>query len=177
MTTTTTRRGITPGLPTNNGSFKAEEKAEANLSLAQSSTDDAPSWPSVECDYEDRNAKLRNFLELAYPADNPEGQCDPQYLRSAFSPSAIVGQAHRFYDYMEQHNVGADSATREAAFAYAAADTGFSVDAIYDAWLEERPMRAKCSECGTAQEVRLLAAHGKCSDCVGAWVRANTRRR
>jgi hypothetical protein len=32
---------------------------------------------------------------------------------------------------MTENNVGPDSATREAAFAYAAADTGLSYDTLY----------------------------------------------
>lgn len=35
MSTQTPRRGVTPGLPTNNGSFKADERAEANVSLGR----------------------------------------------------------------------------------------------------------------------------------------------
>lgn len=130
----------------------------------------------TEPDYAEIRERYQRLLELAYPADDPDGKVDPTAFRSAFKPSAIVGNAHRIYDYMKSHNVGPDSATREAAFEYAAADTGRDYDEMYDAWMDEKPIASPCRDCGTVIEVRLADATGRCSDCVGAWIRETTKR-
>lgn len=132
---------------------------------------------TAEVDYAERDAAYRRLAELAYPADQFEPHIETQRLRSIFAPSAVVGQAHRIYDYMREHGIGVDSATREAAFAYAAIDTGRSYDDLYEAWLNEQPITSPCASCGTTIEVRLADATGRCSTCVGAYVREATRRR
>lgn len=126
----------------------------------------------TEPDYDAISAAYRNFHGLAYPADNPEGSIDSRELRSAFRPGAIVGMAHRIYDYMGEHNVGVDSATREAAFAYAAADTGLDYEVIYNAWLTGEEITLPCRTCSTPTQARLLTTvPGECSDCVGEMIR------
>lgn len=132
---------------------------------------------TFEPDYDDIRTKARRLAELAYPADNPNDQADPRHVRLVFRPGAIVGNAHRIYDYMTEHNIGPDSVTREAAFEYAVADTGLDYETLYDAWLNETPIELGCKTCGTVSEARLLATvPGDCSTCVGQTVRELTKR-
>ena len=106
---------------------------------------------TFEPDHEDIRTKYRHLQALAYPASNPAAPADPRETRQAFRPGAIVGNAHRIYDYMRDHNIGPDSATREAA--YAAADTGLDSDVLYNAWLNEAPIVLPCKTCGTVIDV------------------------
>lgn len=162
MTTTPARQ---PAGTSTGGQFAASVRAEADVSL------------TCQPDYDDIAAKRKTLIEAAFPADDPDGQIDVEAFRSAFKSSAIVGNAHRIYDYMTEHNVGQDSWTRELAFDYAAAETGRDYNELYDAWLHAEPVTSPCSECGTVVEVRLADATGSCSDCVGAYVREATKRR
>lgn len=121
---------------------------------------------------------FRTLVEIAYPADNPNASVTAQYMREHFRPHAIVGNAHRIYDYMAQHNIGPDSWTRETLFEYAAADTGLDYETFYQAWITETPIVVNCSDCGTETMAALLdSVPGRCSDCVGAFIREATRRR
>lgn len=144
------------------GKFGVQAKKEASVSLR------------TEPNYDGIRAKYRTLVDMAYPANDPDGELDVEAFRSAFKPSAIVGQAHRIYDYMREHNIGPDSATREAAFAYAAADTGLDYNVLYDAWLDQKPIEAPCTSCGTVIKTCLADSTGRCSTCVGEWVRKAT---
>lgn len=55
------------------------------------------------------------------------------------SPLDVLRNAHRFYDFMSEEGMPADSYTREMAFEKAAKALGVSYDVLYDAWLDERP--------------------------------------
>lgn len=54
------------------------------------------------------------------------------------SPSDVVTNAHRFYDFMDEQGVPSDSYTRELAFQKASEDLGIDYDVLYDAWLHEK---------------------------------------
>ncbi len=56
------------------------------------------------------------------------------------TPADVVSNAHRFYDFMRENGIPADSYTREMAFAKAAEALGISYDVLYQAWLDERPV-------------------------------------
>jgi hypothetical protein len=55
------------------------------------------------------------------------------------SPSDVVANAHRFYDFMRDEGVPADSYTRELAFEKTSDLLGISYDVLYDAWVDEQP--------------------------------------
>ncbi len=56
------------------------------------------------------------------------------------SPSDVVSNAHRIYDFMRESGIPADSHTRELAFQKAADALGITYDTLYDAWLAGRPV-------------------------------------
>jgi hypothetical protein len=56
------------------------------------------------------------------------------------SPSDVAANAHRFYDFMHDEGMAADSYTRELAFGKAADALGVSYNMLYDAWLNEQPV-------------------------------------
>ena len=57
-------------------------------------------------------------------------------------PAAIAANAHRFYAYLVECGLPEDSYTREMAFEKAASALGISYDALYEAWLWEKPIRS-----------------------------------
>lgn len=57
------------------------------------------------------------------------------------SPADVHANAHRFYDFMRESGIAADSYTRELAFGKAADALGVPYDTIYEAWLSETPAR------------------------------------
>ena len=64
----------------------------------------------------------------------------PEQAAMALAPERIAGNAHRFYDYLKEQGLEDDTATREAAFTYAAKHYGVSYQRFYDAWLDERDL-------------------------------------
>lgn len=56
------------------------------------------------------------------------------------SPSDVLRNAHRIYDFMREGGLPADSYTREMAFEKAATALGISYDVLYNAWLDEQPV-------------------------------------
>lgn len=54
-------------------------------------------------------------------------------------PLEVVRNAHRFYDFLRENGLHADSYTRELAFTKAADALGIDYDVLYDAWLDEEP--------------------------------------
>lgn len=56
------------------------------------------------------------------------------------SPSDILRNAHRIYDFMREGGMPADSYTRELAFEKAGEVLGIDYDVLYDAWLNQRPV-------------------------------------
>jgi hypothetical protein len=61
----------------------------------------------------------------------------------------VLRNAHRFYDFMRESGVPADSYTRELAFQKAAAAQRIPYDVLYDAWLSETPVRSELPGPGT----------------------------
>jgi len=57
------------------------------------------------------------------------------------SPADISRNAHRIYDFMREAGIPADSYTRELAFQKAAEALRIPYDVLYDAWLNETPVR------------------------------------
>lgn len=53
---------------------------------------------------------------------------------------AVVRNAHRFYDFMDEQGQPSDSYTRELAFAKAAEHLGIAYDVLYNAWLGQKPL-------------------------------------
>lgn len=53
------------------------------------------------------------------------------------SPAVVRDNAHRFYDFMRESGLPADSFIRELAFTKAADALGIPYDTLYDAWLNE----------------------------------------
>ena len=58
----------------------------------------------------------------------------------ALEPKTVVANAHRFYDFMSEQGVDADSFLRELAFAKAADALAIDYDVLYDSWLAETPI-------------------------------------
>ena len=56
------------------------------------------------------------------------------------TPAEVLRNAHRFYEFMREAGVPADSCTRELAFVKAADALRVSYDVLYDAWLDETPV-------------------------------------
>jgi hypothetical protein len=54
------------------------------------------------------------------------------------SPLEVARNAHRFYDFMREGGMPADSYTREMAFTKAGEALGVAYKLLYDAWLSER---------------------------------------
>jgi hypothetical protein len=77
-----------------------------------------------------------SFLEDWSNLDDP---AEREWLANV-SPSDVAGNAHRFYDFMREGGMLADSYTRELAFTKAAEALGISYDVLYDAWLNELPV-------------------------------------
>lgn len=77
-----------------------------------------------------------SFLEDWSSLDDP---AEREWLAKV-PPSDVARNAHRFYDFMREGGMPADSYTRELAFQKAAEALGVSYDVLYDAWLDERPV-------------------------------------
>lgn len=58
------------------------------------------------------------------------------------TPSDVLRNAHRFYDFMRDQGIPVDSYTREMAFEKAATDANLSYDLFYDAWLSQTPIQS-----------------------------------
>jgi hypothetical protein len=56
------------------------------------------------------------------------------------SPSDVVKNAHRIYEFMGEGGLPADSYTRELAFQKAETALGVPYDVLYNAWLDEQPV-------------------------------------
>lgn len=52
-------------------------------------------------------------------------------------PADIVSNAHRFYDFMHDQGLPAESFLRELAFTKAAEALGLDYEVLYQAWLNE----------------------------------------
>lgn len=57
-------------------------------------------------------------------------------------PEAVRDNAHRIYDFMTEQGIPEDSWTRELAFTKASERLGLDYNAIYDAWMHQRPLTA-----------------------------------
>lgn len=68
--------------------------------------------------------------------DHLDDPAEREWLTNV-APSAVLRNAHRFYDFMTEEGVPVDSYTREMAFTKAAKALGISYDTLYDAWLSE----------------------------------------
>lgn len=68
-----------------------------------------------------------------------DGMC-AESLAERATPQAIAENTGRIYDWMGEIGLPAESDTREALFAFAAAALGLDYDDFYYAWLDERPV-------------------------------------
>lgn len=59
---------------------------------------------------------------------------------TSVEPAAVAANAHRFYDYLRDCGLAADSYTREMAFEKTADALGIDYDCLYNAWLDQRPL-------------------------------------
>lgn len=59
---------------------------------------------------------------------------------TAVAPADVLANAHRFYDFMEDADIPADSYIRELAFCKVAQDLGVDYEVLYQAWLNEQPV-------------------------------------
>lgn len=55
-------------------------------------------------------------------------------------PAAVRDNAHRFYDFMHDNGLPAESLLRELAFDKASTALGLDYDVLYEAWLNEQPI-------------------------------------
>lgn len=55
------------------------------------------------------------------------------------SPSDVLRNAHRIYDFMAEGGLPIDSYTREMAFQKASTALGIDYDVLYNAWLNQVP--------------------------------------
>lgn len=68
-----------------------------------------------------------------------DGLC-AESLAERATPQAIAANTGRIYDFMHEIGLAAESDTREALFAFAAAALGVDYDVFYDAWLDQLPV-------------------------------------
>lgn len=66
---------------------------------------------------------------------------DERAWLTAVDPAAVRDNAHRFYDYMHECGLPAESFIRELAFTKASEALGIEYDVLYDAWLDQTPVR------------------------------------
>lgn len=52
---------------------------------------------------------------------------------------AVLANAHRIYDWMQEHGVDQDSFLRELAFTKASVELDLDYDVLYYAWLNQTP--------------------------------------
>jgi hypothetical protein len=61
------------------------------------------------------------------------------------APTDVLANAHRFYDFMAEAGIPADSFTRELAFTKASEALGIDYDVFYESWLYFQPIAAPTS--------------------------------
>lgn len=61
-------------------------------------------------------------------------------IKKEWTVSAIIQNAHRIYEWMEEQGTSTDSFTRELAFQYASDMTGLDYDVLYNSWMEVSPI-------------------------------------
>lgn len=123
------------GVPTG-GQFAATARGEADVDL-----------DSVSSDTRDTTGERVHAVNPDTPGGTPEERfqhlvavepdTDEAALRAICAPKKVAANAGRFYDYLRENGIAADSVTREAAFAYAASALDRPYDDFYDAWMEE----------------------------------------
>ena len=59
---------------------------------------------------------------------------------TTLEPLDVLKNAHRFYAFMDEAGVSADSMLRELAFAKASESLGVDYEIPYQAWLHEMPV-------------------------------------
>lgn len=95
----------------------------------------------------DQAVRIAAIVAEPQPTDNDRtiaGLDDPaerEWLTNV-KPEDVRDNAHRIYDFMTEQGIPEDSWTRELAFTKASERLGLDYNAIYDAWMHQRPLTA-----------------------------------
>jgi len=92
--------------------------------LAADTTPIAPAEPVVDADASGTRAEALRLTEI------PEDVFD-----KVFTPEAILKNAPRIYEFMEENGRDADSVSRESLFSYAADKLGVDYEVLYQSWM------------------------------------------
>lgn len=99
---------------------------------------------AAEQDAANEDIKAAHVEREAELAAEPYSWLDDPAERAwliAVDPAAVLANAHRIYEFMAEGGMAPDSYTRELAFDKAAAVLKIDYEVLYQAWLDESPVR------------------------------------